>query len=214
MIAIATRHETDRMSDSELVARLRARDERAYEEMIDRFGQRMLAVARRLLSSEEDARDAVQEAFVCVVESIDGFMGESLLSTWLHRIVVNAALMQLRRRRRKPEYSIDGLLPEFDRNGEWVAHSGPLSISAVEILELRENRELVQRAIAQLPDTYRTILVLRDIEDLDSEEVVEILGITYNAVKLRLHRARQALRTLIEQESYRSAPVSPILARG
>jgi len=214
MIAIATRHETVRMSDSELVARLCAKDERAYEEMIDRFGKRMLAVARRFLSSEDDARDAVQEAFACLVESIDGFMGESLLSTWLHRIVVNAALMQLRRRRRKPEYSIDGLLPEFDRNGDWVAHTGPLSISADQVLELRENRELVRRAIAQLPDTYRTILILRDIEELDSEEVAKILGITYNAVKLRLHRARQALRTLLEREMYRSAPVSPFLARG
>jgi RNA polymerase sigma-70 factor, ECF subfamily len=201
MLAIASRPPADRSTDRELVERLRAKDESAYEEVIDRFGGRMLSVARRFLSSEDDARDAVQEAFASAVESISGFAGDALLSTWLHRIVVNAALMQLRRRRRKPEVSIDALLPEFDKNGRWVAHNGPLSISLDEVMERRESRELVRHAIAQLPESYRTILMLRDIEDLDSEEVAGTLGITYNAVKVRLHRARQALRTLIERET-------------
>jgi len=103
--------------------------------VVRRYGGRMLAVARRMLRVEEDARDAVQEAFVSAFKARDGFAGNARLSTWLHRIVVNAALMRLRRQRRKPEESIDELLPRFDESGEWCddetrATTRPISSSA------------------------------------------------------------------------------------
>jgi RNA polymerase sigma-70 factor (ECF subfamily) len=175
-------------------------DPQGFEELVRRCGPRMLATARRMLRSEEDAEDAVQEAFLSAFKGMDGFAGEAQLSTWLHRIVVNAALMKLRGKRRRPEASIEDLLPRFDDRGEWLEPQSRWSAPGEEILERRESRELVRRAIDRLPLSYRRVLLLRDIEDLDTEEAAAVLGISPNAVKVRLHRARQALRTLLEAE--------------
>jgi RNA polymerase sigma-70 factor (ECF subfamily) len=160
----------------------------------------MLATARRLLKTDADAHDAVQEAFLSTFRAIDQFTGTAKLSTWLHRIVVNTALMKLRSQRRRPEESIEDLLPHFDEQGEWLTAPTGWETPSEILLQRQETRALVRQCIARLPDTYRTILLLRDIEDLETEEVARTLGITANAVKIRLHRARQALRTLLEQE--------------
>ena len=188
--------------ESDFISQLRAGDSEAFEKLVRQFGGRMLAVARRFLSNEHDAQDAVQEAFVSAFQAIDQFQGGAMLSTWLHRIVVNAALMQLRRRKRKPETSIDELMPRFDADGNWAGGEVCTdSTNGTAPLEQRDTRELVQRCIAQLPESYRTILLMRDIEDLDTAETAKSLGISTNIVKVRLHRARQALRTLIEREA-------------
>jgi RNA polymerase sigma-70 factor (ECF subfamily) len=179
-----------------LLAALRAGSDAAYEALVRREGPRMLAVARRLLGDGEDARDAVQEAFVSAFRSIGSFAGESRLSTWLHRIVVNAALMKLRTRRRKPEQPIDDLLPRFEADGHRRDPGRPWQ--PAERLERRETRTRVREAIARLPESYRTVLLLRDIEELDTAEVAELLGVSTGVVKTRLHRARQALRTLLD----------------
>jgi RNA polymerase sigma-70 factor (ECF subfamily) len=184
-------------SEAELLQRLRGGDEAAFDELVRRFGGRMLSVARRLLGSEDDARDAVQEAFLAAFASIHDFNGTSMLSTWMHRIVVNAGLMQLRRRRRKPEHSIDELLPRFI-HGEWAEDPISESITMESLLELRDSRRRVQLCISKLPEFHRAVLVLRDIEGLDTAETAVRLGISANGVKVRLHRARQALRTLLE----------------
>src|SRR5207244_4090584 len=105
--------------DGVLVERLRAGDPEAYERLVRAYGGRMLATARRMAGNEDDARDVVQEAFIAAFRSIDGFAGAARLSTWLHRIVINAALMKLRSRRRRREESIDELLPRFDDEGRW-----------------------------------------------------------------------------------------------
>ena len=188
-------------SEEEFIARLRSGDEAAFEEMVRRFGGRMLSVARRFLSSEDDARDAVQEAFLSAFESIDRFSGSARLSTWLHRIVVNAALMQLRRRRRKPEHSIDELMPRFDTNGGWAEDSTTAGLTPEALCEERDTCKMVWRCIAKLPEVYRAVLLLRDIEDLDTIETARRFGISPNSVKVRLHRAHQALRTLVEREA-------------
>ena len=106
--------------EADLIDGLRRGDHRAFELMVRKFGGRMLATARRLLGSEDDARDALQEAFLCAFRSSAHFKGESALGTWLHRIVINSALMQLRYRKRHPEEQIDELLPDFDQNGDWL----------------------------------------------------------------------------------------------
>lgn len=186
--------------DDTLVARLRAGDGAAYETLVRQYGGRMLSTARRFVRSEDEAQDVVQEAFIAAFRSVGGFNGTARLSTWLHRIVVNAALMKLRSRRRKHEESIEDLLPQFDEQGEWSSQVAPWEISSDTLLQQQETRALVRHCINRLPDTYRTVLLLRDIEDLNTEEVAETLGITPNAVKIRLHRARQALRTLLEQD--------------
>jgi len=187
-----------RMDDAALVARLRSGDGRAFEELVRRDTPRLLRVARRFLDSEEDAHDSVQDAFVAAFRSLREFESTALLSTWLHRIVINACLMKLRTRRRKPEEDIEKYLPRFLEDGHQVESSVGWCESAETALQRAETCNLVRAAIARLPETYRVVLMLRDIEELSTEEVAAMLGTTPNAVKIRLHRGRQALRTLLD----------------
>ena len=180
-----------------LVAALRCGDAEAYEELVRVHGGRMLSVARRLLRRDEDARDAVQEAFLQAFKGLASFGERCQLSTWLHRIVVNVALMKLRSRERKPEASIEDLLPEFQPDGHHVEEFDEWRMPAPQRLIREETRAQVRAAIDRLPESYRTVLVLRDIDELDTSEVAELLRISPNAVKIRLHRARLALRTLL-----------------
>jgi RNA polymerase sigma-70 factor (ECF subfamily) len=196
--------------ETELLARLRAGDDGAYEWLVRSYGARLLAVAARFLRNEEDARDTLQEAFISAFRSLEGFQGGSRLSTWLHRIVVNQALMKLRSRRRAPESSIEDLLPKFLEDGHQVHPSLEWRESAETELARAETRDLVRSCIDQLPESHRTVLLLRDIEDLDTAQTARLLGVTENAVKIRLHRARQALRTLLETVSPRAAQPVPV----
>lgn len=181
-----------------LLARVRSGDESACEELVRRHGGRMLAVARRFLRSEEDSADAVQDAFLAAFRALPGFQGEAALGTWLHRIVVNACLMRLRSRSRRPEVRIDQLLPTFDDSGHHTRAVRPWDDQGLSRLTRAETRAQVRECIDRLPEPYRAILLLRDIEELDTDETARHLGITAGAVKTRLHRARQALRTLLE----------------
>jgi RNA polymerase sigma-70 factor (ECF subfamily) len=158
----------------------------------------MLAVARRFLRTEEDSADAVQEAFLSAFRSLDGFEGNSALGTWLHRIVVNVCLRRLRVRSRSREVRLDDLLPTFDENGHHTRPVRPWEDQALARLIQAETRAHVRSCIDRLPNSYREILLLRDIEELDTEQTAQELGINPGAVKTRLHRARQALRTLLE----------------
>src|SRR5262245_13485830 len=108
-----------------LLARLRAGEEAAFAELVHAYGARLLAVARRMLRSEDDARDALQDAFLQAFRGIDRFEGGARLSTWLHRIVINACLMKLRTRSRRPEASIDELLPRFYADGHRIDPGPP-----------------------------------------------------------------------------------------
>jgi len=184
--------------ESALLARLRAGDEDAFETLVRNEGGRLLSRARAMLGDEEDARDAVQEAFLSAYKALDRFSGRSTLSTWLHRIVINAALMKLRSRKRRPEVAIEDLLPEFDREGQRVGVESTWEETAEDLAEREELRELVRHRIERLPDPYRTVLLLRDIEGLDTQETARLTGVSADLVKVRLHRARQALRTLLE----------------
>jgi RNA polymerase sigma-70 factor (ECF subfamily) len=183
--------------EQSLVARLRAGDEPAFAELVRGNAGRMLAVARRMLCSEEDARDALQDAFLQAFRGIGRFEGGSRLSTWLHRIVVNACLMKLRTRARKPEQSIDELLPKFLDDGHRADPEPAWSAEPSDPVEQRELATLVRASIDRLPDLYRNVLLLRDIEGLSTEETAQLLEVKVETVKVRLHRARQALRTLL-----------------
>jgi RNA polymerase sigma-70 factor (ECF subfamily) len=183
-------------NDGALLARLRRGDGEAFEELVRAETGKLLAVARRILPTEEDARDAVQDAFLFAFRSLDRFEGHAKLSTWLHRIAVNASLMKLRTRRRKKEEPLDHLLPHYLDDGHHAERFAAWDDPAV-ALEQAETKALVRRLIDELPDSYRTVLLLRDIEGMDTEETAKLLETTPNAVKVRLHRARQALRTLL-----------------
>lgn len=184
--------------DGALIAGLRRRDGRAYEELVRRHLPRLLAVARRFVG-EEEARDVAQETFLSAFKAIDGFDGQALLSTWLHRIAVNACLMRLRRRSAQVEQSIEPLLPAFLEDGH-RADAGPAwPETPEELLGREETRRQVRAAVALLPESYRTVILLRDFEELDGQETAGLLGITTNSMKVRLHRARQALRELLDR---------------
>jgi RNA polymerase sigma-70 factor (ECF subfamily) len=182
-----------------LVAALRAGQEWAFEAMVRVYGGRLLAVARRFTRSDEDAQDVVQSAYLNAFRALDNFAGNAQLSTWLHRIVVNTALMNLRSRRRKPEESIEDLLPAFREDGHHVEQFAEWSAPADRLMERQETRAVVRACIDELPDSYRVVLILRDIEELSTQETAERLDITATAVKVRLHRARQALYTLLRR---------------
>ncbi len=185
------------LDEAALAKGIRDGDARAFEQVVKTYGGRLLAVTRRILRDEEAARDAVQDAFISAFKARRQFNADARVSTWLHRIAVNAALMKLRSSKRKAEESIEGLLPSFNDDGHhaerFVAWEEPADVR----VGRRETAEAVRHAIDQLPESYRTVLLLRDIEGLDTEETAKMLGITANAVKIRLHRARMALRTLI-----------------
>jgi RNA polymerase sigma-70 factor, ECF subfamily len=183
--------------DGVLLARLRAGDEAAYEELVRRETKHLLAVARRLLRNEEDAQDAVQQAFLSAFRALPSFNGQSRLTTWLHKIVANAALMKLRTHGRRPEESIEELLPSFLEDGHHAERHSEWALPADLRMVRHETRARVRMAIERLPETYRSVLMLRDIEEFSTEEAAEALGITTTAVKVRLHRARQALLKLL-----------------
>lgn len=188
------------VDDAALVAALQAGDDEAYARMLRLYGGRMLAVARRFMRIEADAFDVVQDAALSAFRAIGGFQGGSRLSSWLHRIVVNAALMKLRHRRSRPEQSIEELLPSYSEDGHRLGAKPAWAAPEARGLEQREVQERVRGAIDRLPADYRTILLLRDIEELSTEETAKMLELSIANVKTRLHRARQALRTMLEGE--------------
>ncbi len=199
----------DTPSDARLLQRLRAGEEAAFDELVCLAGDRMLAVARRFMRREEDAQDAVQDAFLSAFKSLDRFDGRSRLTTWLHRIVVNACLMRIRAQRRRPERSIEDLLPTFRADGHQTRESAPWKRTPSAGIELAETLALVRAKIDELPEQNRVVLILRDIEGLNTEATAQALGMSVNAVKIRLHRSRQALRALLDPHFATAAKDAP-----
>ncbi|MGH7289095.1 MAG: sigma-70 family RNA polymerase sigma factor [Myxococcota bacterium] len=190
---------TELHPDAALLEQLRAGDEAAFGALVRRESGKLLAVARRILRSEEEAQDAVQDALLSAFQNLDRFEGGSRLSTWLHRITVNAALMRLRSKKRRREDSIEELLPGFAEDGHHLAPVSAPRDAALDEIASAQVAAIVRAAIDELPESYRVVLVLRDVEGLDTAETADALGIGPDAAKMRLHRARQALRTLLEQ---------------
>jgi RNA polymerase sigma-70 factor, ECF subfamily len=175
--------------EAELLAAALLGETKACERLVKEHGPRMLAVAQRILRHESDAADAVQDAFITAWRKLDTFRADCRLSTWLHRVTVNAALMRLRSQRRRDEtLQLDARCsePRGEETEAWMRISAD------------ETRELVHRGIERLSEPYRTILRLRDIEEIDTATVAQMLGCTIANAKTRLHRARQALRELLE----------------
>jgi RNA polymerase sigma-70 factor (ECF subfamily) len=188
--------------EAELVAELRAGSDKGFEGLVRAFGPAMRAVTRRMLKNDEDADDALQEAFVAAFRAIPRFEARSSLGTWLHRIAVNAALMRMRSRqarvREDASEEVEELLPRFVGLGVFQDPQRPWGELPEDPLARSELCGAVRAAIESLPEPYRVALMLRDIEELSNEELAKALGVSVNAAKIRVHRARQALRTLLE----------------
>jgi RNA polymerase sigma-70 factor (ECF subfamily) len=181
-----------------LLCQLRAGDRQATERFVRQHTGWMLALAQRYVKDGALAEDCVQEAFLQAFRSIREFEGRSAVKSWLFRIVVNTALMRLRSRRGSSEQSLDDVLAHIERgrcgaDAAWTEVATPQ-----EILQRKEARELVAAKLTELPDGYRIVLLLRDIEGLSTEETAKALGVTDGAVKVRLHRARAAFKVLVE----------------
>src|SRR6267142_4292292 len=161
--------QTIQQSEVQRLNRLRAGDRDASEGLVKEYGGRMLAVARRMLRSEDDAADAVQDAFLSAFTSIHRFRANSQLYTWLHRIVVNACLMKLRSRKLRDTVSVDALLPTMDESRRHARAIAAQPAFASEDIERAETRARVRSCVNQLPEDHRSILILRDIEELDTK---------------------------------------------
>ena len=178
---------------------LRRRDGEAFAHLHRAQHGPLSAVARRYLSREEDVEDAVQEAFLSAFRAIDRFDGRAAIGTWLHAITVNAARMRLRSQRRHPHMlSVDAIVGDGESAPRATVDertaARPAEASATE-----EERSMVQAMIPRLPERYREVISMRDLEGLDTQATAELLGTTSNAVKVRLYRARRALRLLLEE---------------
>jgi RNA polymerase sigma-70 factor (ECF subfamily) len=184
--------------EATLLARMQAGDDDAFEACVRIYCGRLLLLARRILRNEEDARDAMQDAFAAAFKDVGRFEGRSQLGTWLHRITVNAALARLRSRQRHPERSIEELLPHFGEDEHQIDPPARWKETSEKALQRQESCELVRRCIDQLPEIYRTVLLLRDIEEMSTEDTARLLDTSPGVVKTRLHRARQALRGLLD----------------
>lgn len=174
------------------------RDGPSSEELVRNNAPWMLRLAERLVSDRTLAEDVVQEAFIAALRGLDGFQGRSSLKTWLHRITVNAALMMLRKQNRLAEQPFDDDLAMFDSNDCRIEPRWGRLPEVEEVVQSAATRQRVRDAIARLPERYRIVLELRDIEGYDTSEVAGALAISESNVKVRLHRARAALKRLLE----------------
>jgi RNA polymerase sigma-70 factor, ECF subfamily len=194
-----------RASDVDLVARLKAGDPQAFEEALARYQVKIYSLARGLTHNDEDAQDVLQDTFLCIFKSIKSFKGDSSLSTWIYRVTVNAALMQMRKRRKEGQtVSIEDYLPRFDDDGHRVAVVPDWHPLVDQLLMNKELGGLLRDWIAALHPDYRTVFVMRDQEEMSNEEVARVLGLTVAAVKSRLHRARLYLRERAKRYVYSS----------
>src|SRR4029079_17809022 len=182
-------------TDENLVLRAALGDNHAFDEIAIRYQARVYRLACRLVGPN-DAPDVVQEGFLSVYRNLHSFRQESRFGTCLYRIVTNAALMHRRARTRRPAESLEAFLPEVDASGRHCHTPAELQVAARvdELLDRRVLAEEAAAALERLPDLYRSAFVLRDLEELTTAEVADLLGVEPATVRQRVHRARLMLR--------------------
>lgn len=186
--------------DAALVEGLRRGEGDAVERLVERYADRVYRLAVRITGSAEDAEEVAQDALWTAGRKIHMFKGDSAFGSWLYRITANAAYMKLRSRRAKArEIALEEVLPALDGDG---AHFEPMDDWSRRVDERTlqgELREVLERAIAELPTDYRTALVLHDVEGMSNPDIAEALGISLPAVKSRVHRSRLYLRKRLSE---------------
>jgi len=186
--------------DAELVRRALARDGRAFRAIMTRYNQRLYRLARGIVGRASEAEDVVQEAYVRAFRNLETFRGDSALSTWLSRIVINEALGRLRKARR------EGRATALEAvEAEIIQFPGNASDDPERTMAQRQILHLVEEATDHLPAAFRAVFVARVIEGLSMEETAELLGIKPETVKTRLYRARQMVRKELD------AQIGPVL---
>ena len=202
-MATPTTPETDAtppVTDEELVTRARAKDFGAFEQLVDRYEDKVYRLAFRFVRNETEAKEIVQDTVLSVWRKLDTFKGDAQFGSWVYRVAANAALMRLRSQRRHPEVSTEELPIDFlDTYGHVPASNDNWARRPDDELQSDELRRRIQAAVDELPEIYRTVFLVRDVEGLSTEETAQVLDISVPTVKTRLHRARLALREAISK---------------
>lgn len=178
------------MNERELIARLQKRDEAAFEELIRQYEKKVYTLCFRMCGNSEDAEEAAQDAFLALWRGIDRFRQESSLSTWIYRLATNACIDTLRRRKKQSgSVSLD--------DEELFVDAVDTSPQPQETVEHREAQKLLQKGLSALPEEYRKVLILREIEGLSYTEIAESASIELGTVKSRISRGRSLLRNFL-----------------
>jgi RNA polymerase sigma-70 factor (ECF subfamily) len=187
-------------AEARFIERLVARDERAFNELVELYGDRVYRLMLRMLGRNEEAEDMAQEVFVQVFKAVDQFRGDAKLGTWIYRVAVNLCKNRSKYLSRRHAGAEDELEPLAERAslGQAKGVTSSELASPDQIVEGYQIEAIVKRSIAALDVEFREVLVLRDVEDLAYEEIVEITSLPIGTVKSRLHRARAMLKMKVE----------------
>ena len=178
-----------------LIQRVKAGDQKAFEVIFSRYVNRVYRQAFKLVGNEADAEDVVQEVFLLVYRKAQSFLGKSEFSTWLYRLTANAALTKLRQRKKEKEVSLDEYLPKFRKDGHHLVRPVVDWTQDVDkFVAIKEYSQIIKEAMEKLSPTDKAVVMMSDMEEMSNPEISETLGISVQAVKARLHRARLFLR--------------------
>jgi RNA polymerase sigma-70 factor, ECF subfamily len=199
MHSVAVTKDLDHLDDGALVARASQRDEAAFRLIMQRHNRRLYRVARAVLGNDADAEDVVQETYFRAFRHLDGFRGEARLSTWLTRIALNEALGRIRDQRPTTDLKHLDAINEQGESRVVFLPSARQDSNPEASAARAEVRRLLERAVDQLPGPFRSVFVMRDIEEMSVEETASQLGLRPETVKTRLHRARRLLRQSLNE---------------
>jgi RNA polymerase sigma-70 factor (ECF subfamily) len=182
---------TTRLTDAELVKGVLRKEESCFEELLERYGSKVLNLAMRITRNQEDSEEILQDVFITVFTKIGSFEHKAQFSSWLYRVTMNSSFMKIRARNRRRTVSLEDVEPNVRQN--WVGNRTEM-FDIDSMSSRHELREAIQSAVAHLPEDYRAIFVLRDIDGLSNEAVSQVLKLSVPAVKSRLHRSRLLMR--------------------
>ena len=170
----------------------------AFEKIVTRYEDKAYRLAWSLVKDDDLAADVVQDAFLNVYRKLDSFKGDSKFSSWIYRVIVNAGLMKLRKKKRQSEVALESLGPTFLDDGHHAQTVSQWSVRGDQAALNKELREQIIAAVDELEPKYQTVFLLKEVEGLSLEEVGDVMGLSVPAVKSRLHRARLFLRATLE----------------
>jgi RNA polymerase sigma-70 factor, ECF subfamily len=186
-----------------LIARLKERDGRAFDEIVQLYGDKVFSLVYRMLGNRHEAEDVAQEVFITVFKTVDGFRGEAKFSTWLLRIAANQSKNRIKYLSRRP--TDGGEVEDALQTRAGAGTPAPVMQAQIEgpdvLMEAAELESLMQRSIAALDEEHRLLVILRDVEELSYQEIGEITGLPEGTIKSRLHRARMAIKEELDKHT-------------
>lgn len=196
--------------EEQLITQLKANSDAAFEQLVQNYSDKMYAICCRYFTCRDDAQECLQTAFIQIFQHIQTFKGDCQLSTWLHRITINCALMQIRSNKRLRHTSLennflnssnlDGFSQHYNNYGERTVFADHEGNNIETLFEQKELQLNLTELILQLPEKYCNVLILRDIQELSTKESAQILAISSASVKTQLHRARLLLKALFQAQ--------------